>query len=236
MVLLCSLDEEQEDTAARTTTELCRKFGERIVGEVVSIMRANSSSPDARTREGVVRMLCEVMAAATDTQWEGAEDEIIGMVRAALVDDEARVRAAAARAFDILQDKLGAKAIDATIPTLLEALRQPGAGSGTALQALKEVMGVRANTVFPVLIPTLTALPMSAFNANALATLVAVAGSALSKRLNVILGALAKMTEQLRKSPDEELQEAIDGAVRALLESVDDAEGLNTLMLLLLGW
>ncbi|VDC02874.1 unnamed protein product [Peniophora sp. CBMAI 1063] len=236
MALLCSFDEEQEDTAARTTTELCRKFGERIVGEVVAIMRAKSSSPDARTREGVARMLCEVMAAATDTQWEGAEDEIIAMVRTALVDDEARVRAAAARAFDILQDKLGAKAIDATIPTLLEALRQPGAGSGTALQALKEVMGVRANTVFPVLIPTLTALPMSAFNANALATLVAVAGSALSKRLNVILGALAKMTEQLRKEPDEELQEAIDEAVRALLESVDDAEGLNTLMLLLLGW
>ncbi|KZV66749.1 ARM repeat-containing protein [Peniophora sp. CONT] len=236
MELLCSLDEEQEDTAARTTTELCRKFGERIVGETVAIMRAKSSSPDARTREGVVRMLCEVMAAATDTQWEGAEDEIIAMVRAALVDDEARVRAAAARAFDLLQEKLGAKAIDATIPTLLEALRQPGAGSGTALQALKEVMGVRANTVFPVLIPTLTALPMSAFNANALATLVAVAGSALSKRLNVILGSLAKMTEQLRKSPDEELQEAIDEAVRALLECVDDAEGLNTLMLLLLGW
>jgi hypothetical protein len=34
-------------------------------------------------------------------------------------------------------------AIDQTIPTLLEALRQPGKGSGTALQALQEVMSVR---------------------------------------------------------------------------------------------
>lgn len=65
------------------------------------------------------------------------------MVRISLVDDEANVRAAAAQAFDILQEELGAKAIDQTIPTLLEALRQPGKGSGTALEALREVMGVR---------------------------------------------------------------------------------------------
>jgi hypothetical protein len=64
------------------------------------------------------------------------------MIRASLVDDEANVRAAAARAFDVLQERLGAKAIDQTIPTLLEALRQPGESSGTALQALKEVMNV----------------------------------------------------------------------------------------------
>ena len=58
------------------------------------------------------------------------------------MDDEANVRAAAARAFDVLQERLGAKAIDQIIPTLLEALRQPGESSGTALQALKEVMSV----------------------------------------------------------------------------------------------
>lgn len=64
------------------------------------------------------------------------------MVRVALVDDEANVRAAAAKAFDTLQEHIGAKAIDQTIPTLLEALRQPGQSSGTALQALREVMAV----------------------------------------------------------------------------------------------
>ncbi len=64
------------------------------------------------------------------------------MVRVCLVDDAAEVRAAAAKAFDVLQEHIGAKAIDQTIPTLLEALRQPGHSSGTALQALKEVMSV----------------------------------------------------------------------------------------------
>jgi hypothetical protein len=44
--------------------------------------------------------------------------------------------------------------------------------------------------VFPVLIPTLTAIPMSVFNARALASLVTVAGNALSRRLTVILNSL----------------------------------------------
>jgi hypothetical protein len=78
----------------------------------------------------------------TDAQRENQENAIITIVRSSLVDDEAIVRTAAAKAFDILQEQLGSKAVDQTIPTLLEALRQPGESSGTALQALKEVMNV----------------------------------------------------------------------------------------------
>jgi len=78
----------------------------------------------------------------TDAQRENQENAIITIVRSSLVDDEAIVRTAAAKAFDILQEQLGSKAVDQTIPTLLEALRQPGASSGTALQALKEIMNV----------------------------------------------------------------------------------------------
>ena len=90
--------------------------------------------------------------------------------------------------------------------------------------------------MFPVLIPTLTAIPMTVFNARALASLVSVAGTALSKRLTVILNALVKVMETQPLEEDEELGAAVDEALRALLESICDAEGLNTLMLLLLGW
>ena len=72
-----------------------------------------------------------------ETQREANEDEIISMVRGFLVDDEPNVRAAAAQAFDSLQEHVGIKAIDQTIPTLLEALRQPGGSSSTALQAFE---------------------------------------------------------------------------------------------------
>ena len=90
--------------------------------------------------------------------------------------------------------------------------------------------------MFPILIPTLTAIPMSVFNARALASLVSVAGSALSRRLSVILTGLVKMHEGKEIQEDEELKEAIDEAIHALLSSISDAEGLNVLMLVLLEW
>jgi hypothetical protein len=51
-------------TGVRTTAELCKKFGERILGEMVKILRAKSSSPDAQTREGVCLLLSELMSAS----------------------------------------------------------------------------------------------------------------------------------------------------------------------------
>jgi hypothetical protein len=75
---------------------------------------------------------------------------------------------------------------------------------------------------------------MTIFNARALGSLVTVAGNALSKRLTVILSALVKVLED--GGLEEELEEAISEALRALFASVDDPEGLNTLMLLLLEW
>lgn len=130
------------------------------MGEIIAVLREKSTSPDAATRAGVCLLLSELMCVTSnlnplsqiltclhrestnEVQRENQEDDIVAIVRTSLVDDEAIVRSAAAKAFDVLQEQLGPKAIDQTIPTLLEALRQPGAGSGTALQALTEVMNV----------------------------------------------------------------------------------------------
>jgi hypothetical protein len=87
-------------------------------------------------------LLTSLSVNTSDTQREDHQDEIISMVRTSLVDEDSDVRAAAAQAFDVLQEYVGNRAIDQTIPTLLDALRQPGKSSGTALQALKEVMSV----------------------------------------------------------------------------------------------
>ncbi|KDQ20094.1 hypothetical protein BOTBODRAFT_101949 [Botryobasidium botryosum FD-172 SS1] len=229
--LLANYHVEQRETAARTMGEICRKLGEKILGEVIPILRAGLDSDDPRTREGVCFAMSEILESTTDAQREGHEDEIIAAVRVSLVDGSANVRAAAATAFDILQEHIGARAIDQTIPTLLEALR--GEGSGTALQALREIMMVRATTVFPVLIPTLIAIPITISNARALASLVTVARAALSKRLTQILTALV-MT--LETSNDEEVIEEVNEAVKALVGSVSDDEGLHALMMLLLDW
>lgn len=173
------------------------------------------------------------MVAASREAVQDHEDAIISAVRAALVDSEASVRSAAARTFDTMQQYLGAKAIDQTIPTLLEAMRDTGEASETALQALQEVMSVRANTVFPVLIPTLTAQPITAFNARALGALVKVAGSALNRRLDSVLGALVK---SLEKEKSDDTREDIQSAIESLLGSVSDDDGIHQLQMLLIGW
>lgn len=49
----------------------------------------------------------------------------------------------------------------------------------------------------------------------------------MSKHLSVILNAIVKVLEG---SPDEDLKEAVDEALEALLGSISDAEGLNTLI------
>lgn len=74
---------------------------------------------------------------------------------------------------------------------------------------------------------------MSVFNARALAALVTVADTALSRRLTPILNTLVRVVEE---DEDEELLEAVNEAIRALFQSIDDLEGLNTLMLTLLEW
>ena len=74
---------------------------------------------------------------------------------------------------------------------------------------------------------------MTVFNARALASLVTVAGNALSRRLTVILNSLVKVSED---EIDDELRSAVDEAISALFSSIDDPEGLNIVMMLLLGW
>ncbi|KIJ51382.1 hypothetical protein M422DRAFT_43931 [Sphaerobolus stellatus SS14] len=233
IALLVNPGPDQQETAKRTIAELCRKSGDKVFSEIVSLLQTSCKSSDDRTKEGACLALSEVLEHTIEGQREGHEDELIVMVRGTLVDDSANVRSASAKAFQSLQEAFGARAIDETIPTLLQALRQPGESSGTALQALREVMNVRANVVFPTLIPTLLAKPITSFNAKALASLVTVAGDALNKRLTNILDALVS---SLEVEKDEELKDDINDAVRALLASIPDETGLNTLMLLLLGW
>jgi hypothetical protein len=63
--------------------------------------------------------------------------------------------------------------------------------------------------------------------------LVTVAGNALSKRLTSVLTPLVK---SLESEKDEEVRHEVDEALRALLASVEDNEGLHSLMMTLLGW
>ncbi|BGP36319.1 translational activator of GCN4 [Rhodotorula kratochvilovae] len=220
---------EQRETAARCLADSCRRLGESVLGEVIAILQKAMGSSDRRQREGVCLALTELMANTGKSALEAHEDAVIAAVRTALVDSDANVRSAAGQAFDVAQQVIGTRAIDETIPTLLDALQTPGATADAALEALREVMQVRAEKIFPILVPRLTAKPITAFNARALSALVRVAGSALGRRLTNIVDALQSALESEK---DDETLEALDSALNAVLASVEDHEsGLGSLQM-----
>ncbi|KAK0553938.1 translational activator of GCN4 [Tilletia horrida] len=226
---------EQREIANRTIAELVRKLGEKILRETIPLLRVRgATATDASLRAGVCSAVTEILENATKTQLEDHEDALIAIIRHALVDEAAEVRKAAAEAFDAAQEHIGPRAIDETIPTLLDALKDPtSAGAETALAALREVMRARADVVFPVLLPTLTAQPLTAFNAGALAALVQVAGPALPKKLSAIIIALAKSLEDDKQT---DVRSDVEQALQTILSSISESDSLHQLMILLLGW
>ncbi|KAI9338101.1 armadillo-type protein [Zopfochytrium polystomum] len=226
---LASPSEEKRELAARTLADLVRKLGENVLLEIVPVLERGLDSDDVHKREGVCVGMTEIMASSSKAQLVDFLPKCIPCVRRALVDPEPDVREAAAQAFDMLHQHIGPKAVDEVLPTLLNELKAGGTSSSSnyALEALKEIMSVRSNVVFPVLIPTLLSSPITSFNARALGSLIAVAGSSLNKRLANILPALMDGLDQ----GDAAVQDILD-TLKVLLENVDE-EGLPVLMPLL---
>ncbi|KAF9918095.1 translational activator of GCN4 [Lobosporangium transversale] len=226
---LASSSYDRRMVAARTLGDLVRKLGEAVLSEIIPILEAGLESPESDTRQGVCIGLSEIMATAGKVHVQDYVDSIIPAVRKALLDESPDVREAAAQAFDTLHQCVGPKAIDEILPSLLANLHT-GDKSEYALEGLKEIMAVRSNVVFPVLIPNLIAQPITAFNARALGSLVSVAGTALNRRLTNILAALIQ--SQVSETDEDTLQ-ALESTTCALLQSIDNADGTNTLMMML---
>ncbi|KAG0234297.1 armadillo-type protein [Mortierella sp. GBAus27b] len=226
---LASTSYDRRMVAARTLGDLVRKLGESVLSEIIPILEAGLESPESDTRQGVCVGLSEIMATAGKVHVSDYVDSIIPAVRKALLDESPDVREAAAQAFDTLHQCVGPKAIDEILPSLLANLHT-GDKSEYALEGLKEIMAVRSNVVFPVLIPTLIAQPITAFNARALGSLVSVAGSALNRRLTNVLAALIQ--SQVNET-DPDTLEALETTIVALLQSIDNTDGAHTLMMML---
>ncbi|KAG0169361.1 translational activator of GCN4 [Apophysomyces sp. BC1015] len=224
---LSSESYEQRAVAARTLSDLVRKLGERILPDILVILEEGMDSSDEDTRQGVMVAFSEIMATAGKVQVTDFAGQIIPVIRKALCDPSTEVREAAAQAFDTLHQNVGARAIDDILPYLLNQLESKNESSVYALSALNEIMTVRANVVFPVLIPTLITVPISAFNARTLASLVSVAGPALNRRLTTIISALVESSVIVT---DEETREQLSNTIQTLLLSIDDEDGLDTLM------
>ncbi|TIA90061.1 hypothetical protein E3P99_01792 [Wallemia hederae] len=233
VTILASDSVEMRETAARTLGEIGRKLGEKILHDVIPTLQSGVDSISAQHREGVCIAFAELLKNVESEKIESHHEVIISSVRKCLVDDDKRVRGAAARAFDAMQLHIGGAAIDETIPTLVEALSSNSSSAVAALEALKEVMTVRASTVFPILVPELTSAPITTFKADAMEQLVKVAGDAVTPQITDILRAYVVALES---QPDAETKESIEKALSSTFNVVEGIEGLNIVMMTLIGW
>ncbi|PLW51845.1 hypothetical protein PCASD_00862 [Puccinia coronata f. sp. avenae] len=229
--ILASPGEEQRETAARTLGELVRKLGENILAIINKTLQSAMQSEDVRVRQGVSLAVIDIIASISQTQLEDNQGPLISIVRSALLDDSDDVRFTAAKAFDALQQRLGGRVVEETLPALLHALRQTGRTPAASLAALQELMRVGASTILPQILPVLTKAPITAFNARALASLVSVSGGSIARYISAVVDSLRS---SWCNETHEETREAIDSSLRVIFGSLDELDSINSLMMHLL--
>jgi len=230
---LASSNIEQKVIAGNALGELIRKAGEGVLASLLpTLEKGLQTSTDTDARQGICIALREIISSASPDTLEDYEKTLVAVVRTALVDQDEDVREAAAEAFDSLQRLFGKKAVDQVLPNLLSLLRSKGEAEN-ALSALLTLLtdNTRSNIILPNLIPTLLTSPISAFNAKAIASLSQVASQAMTRRLPAILNALM---DNIVSCKDDNLRADLNSAFDAILLSVDEFDGLNTAMSVML--
>ena len=230
---LASSNMEQRVIAGNALGELIRKAGEGVLASLLPTLEQGlQTSTDTDNKQGICIALREIISSAAPENLEDYEKTLISVVRSALVDADDEVRDTAAEAFDSLQQIFGKRAVDQVLPYLLNLLRTEGEAD-TALAALLTLLtdNTRSNIILPNLVPTLLISPISSFNAKAIASLSEVAGSAMTRRLPAILNALM---DNIVNCKDEELRTDLETSFDTILSSVDEFDGLNTAMSVML--
>ncbi|KAG5983990.1 hypothetical protein E4U55_006502 [Claviceps digitariae] len=231
---LGSSNMEHKVIASNALGELIRKAGDGVLSSLLPTLDEGlQTSTDSDAKQGICLALRELISSASPEALEDHEKILISVVRTALTDSDEEVREAAAEAFDSLQQILGKRAVDQVLPFLLNLLRSENEAEN-ALSALLTLLTetTRSNIILPNLIPTLTKPPISAFDAKALASLSKVAGAAMNRRLPGIINSL--MENEINCN-DEALREDLENSFDTVIQSIDEYDGLNTVMNVLLG-
>ncbi|VEL26601.1 unnamed protein product [Protopolystoma xenopodis] len=144
--------------AARALGDIVRKLGDRILADIIPILEAGLDSEITDQRRGVCTGLIELMRNCTKEQLSSANysSDFIVFIRRAISDHQPEVRRAGARAFDLLHNSLGVRAIDGLLPDLLaqlDASQQDSAQHAATLDGLRQLLTVKSKAVMPHLVP-----------------------------------------------------------------------------------
>ena len=119
---LASNSYDKRQVAARTLGDLVKKLGERVLPEIIPILKEGLESEAPEKRQGVCVGLSEIMNSTSRDMIMSFIDSLVPTVQKALCDENADVRQAAARTFDSFHNMVGSKALDDILPALLEKL------------------------------------------------------------------------------------------------------------------
>lgn len=225
---LASSDETHRTIAASTLGDVVRRVGANALAQLLPTMEDLLVSSDSDGKQGICFAAAELINSANTDALERFQETFIAIIRDALMDLSAGVRAAAAQAFEALQGRIGKVVIDEILPYLLNQLET--ADSENALMALEDIMATKADVVFPILIPTLMTPPIDMFKTRALSSLASVAGPALYSRLGAIINTLIQAVIDARKSGDAETLDDANKAFDKMLLSINDDAGLHPVM------
>ena len=92
---LATGDDDRGQMAARCLGELVRKMGDRVLAQILPILKSGMKSEESSTRAGVCNGLREVMENSTRHQLAEHLAELLPAVQEALCDEDPEVRAAA---------------------------------------------------------------------------------------------------------------------------------------------
>eukprot|EP00958_Prasinococcus_capsulatus_P016011 scaffold1761_cov357-Prasinococcus_capsulatus_cf.AAC.17 len=209
---------ERRSNAGRALGDLVRKLGDRVLPEVIPILRTGLQDPDSNLRQGVCFGLSELMDAATKQQLIEFTDDLVPTVRDALCDEDEEVRTAAGAAFATLYKAVGTSLVEQIVPKLLRELEE----SDDALDGLRQLC--TNSSVVDFLVPNLSRPPMTAPKSRAIQVLAGVcddrAGEFIEKLLPPLLQAMA----------DAELGESCSKGADSLVSMVADDESMEALM------
>jgi hypothetical protein len=226
---LSSADEERRLASAKTLSDIVRKFGQGTLSELLPLLQEGLHNHDPAHVQGICIALVEVMNSASKDALDNFQDILCESVKEALQYPNAEVQNVAAQSFEALQHQFPTKAIEGIIPTLLRQLESEDEGeSEVALVALREIMKNRSNTrILGSLLPSLTALPITAVNAKALSSLIEAAGEAIYYRLAYILQSIM---DSVLSVNDADWSDALTKSFQIITVSVDEDEGIRLVL------
>lgn len=223
---LASTNEDQRTIAAQSLGELVRRVGGTSLSRLLPTLSEGMSTSDADARQGICIAVTELIGSTQVDDLEAQQALFINIIRIGLGDSDEKVRTAAAKAFDSLQDAIGNQIMDKIIPDLITMLQSEDSADN-ALAALRKIIATKGAIVFPIIMPTLLTPPMTVSNARSLGALAAVAGYALIKRLESIINAVV---DALISEKDEEAISVFSESLDSIILSIDFDDGAHTLM------